>query len=503
MPKTRGSSGADHLDELCAQADAKRIAGDTDAALPLYEAAVRSAERLGDTQRLGQIFTSLAKVHQGRDELDRALTCCERSLALSLQAGDLGNAGRCLLTSARIHFYRGLTEQAHADLDRALMHARTADDRARVAEALALRGFWLVLVPERQQEGLDDLLAAVELCTTLNDTAGLIMSTMLLGDAQSQLGDYARACKSFAQARNLCHGAGNRTEEGIALINLALAQLELGDFQEAARLAEVGHDNAAAIAHPFQEVLTEVLQVVAHAHLGRLAGAEDALMAAVARARTIGNRYLEALVLPQLMAVRLLAGRPRAAIAAGAALAALGHGEAESRRHALLAEAHGRLGQLRKAEAHAEQAWLLASESCSQGHMAWALRAKALVAFAQGDGIAAHKAALASQAIAARLELRYLAALLEGLLGEIALADGKADAETRFRTLTALARQLQLPLLETAALAGAALAASGDAAAVRRQRDALLADRPARARDAWLRHGPWAALWTGLERVNS
>ncbi|HEY9722543.1 MAG TPA: tetratricopeptide repeat protein [Oscillatoriaceae cyanobacterium] len=491
------------LDYLSALADVRRVSGDAEGALPLYEEAIREAESRGELLRLATLLTSLAKVQQGLGRLSEALQSCERSLDVSLQAGDLGNAGRCLMTSARIHLYRGEKEQTHADLDHALRLAREADDRSRLAEALALKGFLLVLVPERQEEGLDNLHASIELLITLGDRVGLNMSYMLLGDALSQLGDYTGARKSFAQARALCQEVGNRTEEGIALINLAIAALELGDFAEAGALAGEARQLGEAIDQDFHRVLASALETTAAALQGRLAGALGALDAALSQARALGNKYLEALVLPYVMTVRLFAGRLREAIAAGAELEALHHQESESRMHAELAEAHGRLGETKAAETHAEAAWQRASESCSQGHMAWALRARALVAFYRGDWELARKTALSSQAIATRLELRYLGALLDGLLGEIDRGEGRPEAAKHFKAMGDRARALDLPLLEAASLAGLAAIEPEQASAAVALLKRILKPLSRAERTHFLAHGPWAALWSGLEGVNS
>ncbi|MDB5096055.1 MAG: hypothetical protein JWM80_476, partial [Cyanobacteria bacterium RYN_339] len=369
--------------------DVRRVAGRFADARETYEEALRVAEALGERACCGRLLGSLAKLDQGQDDLPGALARCERAVEASLAADDLAEASRALMTAARVRYFGGDAVAAALEAGRALALGREADDPSRVAEALAFVGYMQTTGPDPDVvAGIAALHESIALLTTLADQAGLAQAYMLLGDAQAASEDLASARTSFNLSRWICQEVGNRTEEGIAMLNLATTALGLGDLAEAAALAAAAEANALALPNGFQAVTARVLGAAARVLVGQVAGTHETLAGALAAGRELATPYLDRLVLPWAAEAYLALGRLEEAREAGNAMqrsldAAGAQPAAQARLDALMGELLWRLGEPAAAAFHADRAARSVAAGRAGGELARVTRRLAWLAIAR------------------------------------------------------------------------------------------------------------------------
>lgn len=455
----RAAWGRLRLDYMIALGDVWRLTGSLAPARTLYQEALALAEALNEARLAGPLLVSLAQVMQGLDDLAEAERLGDRAVNACLAAGDRPAAARALLTAARIRLHRGAVADAQAQANRAMAIAREAEDPVRLAEALALLGYlYTAMPPKRLADGVTCLHESIAILSGQEDRGGLLLSYMLLGNAQLAMGDAPAAARSFAIARWIGQDTGNRSEEGIALVNMALASLELGRLEEALETAQQAAAHARSLESPYQQGLAAGVEALAFAHLGLAAQAFGALETAEALASAPDQRYLAALVWQWSQEARLLLGDAIGARRAGEALAsvttATGQAEAESRAHALMAETYGRLGEPVEAFVAAQRALASAEEAKAQGDQVRALRVIAWLMATDGDRAGARRLAESACGLSRQLGSAYQTAQLEGLLGELARKSEPALARVHFEAMAELADAMGCRPLQAQALAG-------------------------------------------------
>lgn len=482
------------LDYLAALGDLWRHTGRLADARAAYDEALQLAEALNEPRLTGPMLTSLAQVLQGLDAWDEAERLADRAVKACLAVNDASGAARALLTAARLRVHAGRLTDAHIQVQRALAIARDAGDGPRLADALGLMGYLHIAShPKRLQEGVDCLHESIAIASAHEDRGGLLLGHMLLGNAQLAMGDYGGSARAFAIARWIAQDTGNRSEEGIALINLALAALELGRLQEALTEAVAARRHAEALDNRYQLGLALGVEALAHAHLGQLAEAHAALSQAEAMASAPENPYMATLVWQWAQEARLLLGDAAGALRAGEALGKLtietGNAEAESRTNALLAETLGRLGDRPAAMRAAQMALASAEAARAQGDQVRALRVIAWLMAEDGDRAGARRFADMACTIARGLGGAYQAALLERLQGEWLRRDDPPGARAHFEAMRALADEMACPPLQALALAEL-----GRGAAARAQLSAMLNGADATIRQQFLQIPEFARI---------
>jgi hypothetical protein len=417
----------ERLAGLQALGDVRRVTGRFAPAREAYDEALLMAEAMADRAACGRILGNLAKLDQGQDDLAGALARAAAAQEASLWADDPAEASRAAMTCARVQYFRGDAAAAREAASQALALGREAEDPSRVAEALAFVGYLQTTGPAPElAAGIAALHESIALLTALSDKAGLAQAYMLLGDAQASAEDLGAARTSFNLARWICQEAGNRTEEGIALLNLAVTALGLGELAEAGALAEAAEANARALPNGFQAVTARVLGATAAVLAGRVAGAHDALTGALAEGRGLESAYLDRVVLPWAAEAFLALGRLEDAREAGLAMQrALDAGGADAAQQAgldaWLAEAFWRLGEPAAAAFHADRANRAATAGKAGGELARVARRLAWLALQREDWPEATRTADLAAACAARRGDKLTAAAVEGLRAAIAL----------------------------------------------------------------------------------
>ncbi|MEB3198538.1 MAG: AAA family ATPase [Candidatus Sericytochromatia bacterium] len=427
--------------------------------------AIDLAEHLGAQRELGRLLGSQAKACLVLQESAVALEYCSRAILVSEAAGDSVNQTRCLLVAARLHFYAGDLPTSLRMAEQAAAIAETSFDVTSQGSAYAFAGYVCVASSDPAQipHGISQLQRSLTLLLSSGDKLGLVNSYNLLGNAQNALGEPREAWESFQAGRALAFESGSRSDEVVAVLNLAITALELGNLSEVRERAQ----EAEALSSRYGVKYTHGYAMSMRALGDVLAGAGQESLALMERAlvftRDLRNKYVEALVLMYQVELLLNLGQWKEALTASQALRevidATGNPEPETRLNAMLAELHLHRDELPDAEWRVELAYQAAKVALSKGMQARALRIKAQVAVAREQWREAANWAQEALELAIRVGNALEQARVYAILGEIALAQGHSQARQHFLQMRQLAEEVGSPSLQAQAHFGLAAAA--------------------------------------------
>ncbi|MDB5100841.1 MAG: Serine/threonine protein kinase [Cyanobacteria bacterium RYN_339] len=417
------------------------------------------ADTLVPAADLGRLLTSLAKAYQVQGLYPQAIAAAERSEGVCLEVGDEPGAGRAALTLARIRFYQGQGDAAVADAERSLALVAPHQEKGLTGIAQAFLGYLYVTTrPERLDAGVQLLHDSLLLLLEAGDKPGLNDSYNLLGNAQNLLGNFRDAWTAFAESAKVCREIGFREDEAVAMVNLALTAIELGDWPAAREQAVAARELAEGLGAKLPWSMGLAMEAAALANLGPLAPAAGLAAQAVAMARGMGNKYLESLALAQQIEVLVALGRLAAAQAAcdmqAALITATNNQECAGRLAAAQAEVAARQGLHGIAREHAAVALEAARASGALGQEVQALRVQARIELLAGETEAARGLARTALDLAERLGCQAQRADILAMLGEAA---GDAGAVAYFAAMPPVS-----PVLEARSLFGRAVACPND-----------------------------------------
>jgi tetratricopeptide (TPR) repeat protein len=464
----------------------RRPRGDGKGAKEVQAEAIDLAEQLGKRRELGRLLGSQAKAALLLGENPVALGYAQRAVTVSEDEGDDLNVGRCLLTAARALFFSGKLHDALEQANRAASVAERIGDILLQGSAYALAGYFCVASsdPSLIPRGIELLERSLAVLLPSGEKLALVNSYNLLGNAQNALGDHREAWASFLAGRTISYEVGLRADEVVAVVNLAITALELGDLPEATARAEEAVALSTSTSVRYAQGYASALHAMASAWAGRCEQVLEQMASAISFTRELKNKYVEALILLYQVELLLLVGQHEGAMVAARGLRELidqtGNTEPEPKLNALLAEAHLRRGEQEDAAWRAELAYQAALVSQSKGGQVRALRVKAAAAASGGRWQEARALAERGMTLAASIGARLEASRLACALGEATIALGLAGAFAHYDTAVGYAREAGAPALEAVALYGMACARPHDPEAharVLRARDMLRAVR--------------------------
>ncbi len=342
----RGPLESSYLELL---ADAHRHSGAFGAARERYEALL--ALLPGDDARRPRVWTSLGLACQSLSGYEDALKAFDRACTEAERLNEPFQGLRALTSEARLAYLNGDVERAAGAARKALKAARQHDSPALLAESLALIGYLMVVQdPAAGEHGLALLNEALSLRRKLGDPVALGDGLMFLGNAQIIAGRPLEALRTFSDNLQICRDTGAAAEDAVtALLNIAIARLDLGAFQEATAGARDALETARSVGSRDLEVYAQTIEAVAIAQTGKLATAGDLLRQAVAAARSLESPYLEAAALSLGAEAKLALGSALEArddlVRARKLAAEAGTLEFESRALFLLADAYSQLAE--------------------------------------------------------------------------------------------------------------------------------------------------------------
>ncbi|MEB3222404.1 MAG: protein kinase [Candidatus Sericytochromatia bacterium] len=466
----------------------RRPRGDAKGAKEVQAEAIDLAERIGKRADLGRLLGSQAKAALLLGEVQVALDYAQRAVRVSEAEGDGFNVSRCLMSAARAQFFSGKISDALERANRAASVAEQVGDIPLQGAAYALAGYFCVASSDPGQipHGIELLENSLKVLLPVGEKLGLVNSYNLLGDARNTLGDHRQARASFLAGRTISYEAGLRPDEVVALVNLAITAIELGDLPEAIARAEEAGEVSQKNSVKYAQGYASALAALASAWAGRGEHVLDQMAAALGYTREIKNKYVEAPVLLCQVELHLLVGQHEAAMVAARSLRELidqtGNTSPEAKLNALLSEIHLRRQELDDAGWRAELAYQAALVSQSKGIQVRSLRAKAAVELAAGRWDEAARLAQVGLELALQIGVRLEASRLAVCLGEALLAAGRPGAVAQFESALQQAVEAGAPCLEAIALFGLACASPHHpeaVARVSRARELLKAARDA------------------------
>ncbi|MDB5100881.1 MAG: putative serine/threonine protein kinase, partial [Cyanobacteria bacterium RYN_339] len=418
-------------------ADTLRLVGKGEAARDLYLEAIPLAQQIGAQDYLSRMFTSLADVYVSLENMSEALMCCQRSLEISLGNDNKPAAVRSYLTSNVLQFMVGNLAGSLEDTENALAMARELDDKNAVAEALAFLGhLYVAAVPNKSAEGITHLTEAVVILDELGNKVGLANAYNLLGAAQYRQGDFKQAWDSFELNQRISQELGLVEEVAFGLLNQSITAYELGKFADGVAKAKAADDLAQSHGYAMVHALAVAFMSAGKAYLGRLAEATRYANEAMGLFKESKNKYLEGRVLEHRIALLLYMGRLKEARETGEHLLSLleetGNTEPIAHVHAMLGEIVARDGSLDDAERHLDLAFADALAADAKGVLVQVFKNRAYIALQREKFDDARAIAREALLMSYRCGTAYQTVELQGIQGEIDLAEGKGEAATPY-----------------------------------------------------------------------
>jgi tetratricopeptide (TPR) repeat protein len=265
---------------------------DLESAREWLDAALELAREAGDDPTEGAALGNLGIVHYRQREFDRAQPLFERAFEKSRARGDKRGMAVGTLNLGNVFWCRGQFDEAKAHYERYQDLSREIGYRE--GEALAAGNLGNVLFSlGRVAEASSSYKHCLALAEAIGDRHKTALFTASLANVDMLLGRFKRAHELLERARALSREIGMRREEAAATRVLGEIAVEKGDFDGARELLEES-------VRVFDEIGEGEGALTTRVALGRLAWIvgreEDAvreLDAALAEARTIGDRSQE------------------------------------------------------------------------------------------------------------------------------------------------------------------------------------------------------------------
>jgi class 3 adenylate cyclase/predicted ATPase len=286
----------------------------------LAETAIEAVGRLGDDVGAARAWRLLALVETFAAETATVRRALEQALVHARAAGDRREEAEIegqLLTA--LTYGAAPVDEGIRAAEEHLRHARergSPSAEARVLPALAA----LRAMRGEFEEARALVAAAAALVEDLGWTVALVNIAWVAGEVELMAGDAAAARSPLREAYERLQGMGERSYLSTVAAMLALAEFELGNEEEALRLA----GESAAVAAPgdaFSQVLWRSARALVLSRRGDSAAAEALGREALERAAATDSPVLRADAFLTLATVLDAAGRrDEAAAAAGQAL---------------------------------------------------------------------------------------------------------------------------------------------------------------------------------------
>jgi len=216
---------------LCT-ARASSAIGQLDASAMLLEHVIDSADapKLLATKALA--MAELASVNAKQGAFDRAHSLAQKSLEAARESGDLQAEYRAISGLGQTHLEAADFEPAYQHLEAALDMARSLSLRRREGlelHQLSICAFRMGRRPEAESRAREALAIFLE----IHDLASEGDCRVNLGRILLDLDNPDEGVRLLEAGRELCATVGRRVYEGLALLELGLARVQLGSLQEA------------------------------------------------------------------------------------------------------------------------------------------------------------------------------------------------------------------------------------------------------------------------------
>ena len=171
--------------------------------------------------------TTLGEVHHSRGHADSALAEYRTALAAPMRPEQVAERGRLCNDIGIAHHDLGTLDQAREYLERALALREAIGDSEGVGVTLNNIGR-LQQTLGRPDASIPWLDRAIAMRRALGDSAGVAAGYANVGYAYDLMAEPARALDAYTAARGALTGLDHPAYQGLALLNIARAQLALG-----------------------------------------------------------------------------------------------------------------------------------------------------------------------------------------------------------------------------------------------------------------------------------
>jgi DNA-binding CsgD family transcriptional regulator len=229
VPAAERPDGLDEIEVLHRLADAARLAGDRDGAIPIAEAALAQLDPEADPLRSAAIHTLLGLLHRSRGE---SLGELERALALLPPEPSPARAAALVLRCFKARYGAPPRRTRDGALE-ALEAARATHARAEEGRALAMLGF-----AEAHGGGPDaaipHLEGAIEIAKELDRGDDLANALNTLAEASMLLGRIEEAKSTLTAGFEAVRSAGLALSDGVLIqASITECEIHLGQWREA------------------------------------------------------------------------------------------------------------------------------------------------------------------------------------------------------------------------------------------------------------------------------
>lgn len=224
-------SAADHL----AEARAAERAGQIEAAVSGYHAALATAERTGQAAVLAEALRRLGVVHHQRNEPGLARELCWRSYQTALGEGDQPLAAEALNTLGGVEFERGQMQRAHELLGEALrLGGGRPDLRSRIEQNLGI----LATIQGDHAAALGHYRSSLEACRAAGDEKGCAIAYHNLGMISADRNEWTEAERFYQESYRIAERIGEVHLQGLCRLNHSEVHLARQSFELARESAE-------------------------------------------------------------------------------------------------------------------------------------------------------------------------------------------------------------------------------------------------------------------------
>jgi tetratricopeptide (TPR) repeat protein len=289
--------------------------------IPLLQAALDAARRLGDKNAEGIHLGNLGVAYADLGDARKAIEFYEQALAVMQEIGNKRAEGSILGNLGLAYFYLGDARKAIEFYQQALAVMQEIGDKRAEGSILGnLGNAYFYLGDARKAIEFHEQALAID--REIGDRRGEGNDLGNLGNAYADLGDVNKAIECYEQALVIDREIGDRRGEGADLGNLGLAYADLGDARKAIEF----YEQALAIVREIGDKRAEGSILgnlgLAYAALGDARKAIEFYEQALAIDREIGDRRGEGADLANMgMAYKELGDKEKAKALWQAALA--------------------------------------------------------------------------------------------------------------------------------------------------------------------------------------
>jgi tetratricopeptide (TPR) repeat protein len=205
--------------------------------IPLLQAALEAARRLGDKSAEGIHLGNLGLAHFALGDARKAIEFYEQALALDREIGDRRGEGAALGNLGNAYFALGDARKAIEFYQQALAIAQEIGDRRNEGTWLGNLGLAYAALGDARK-AIEFYEKCLELHREIGDRRGEGNALGNLGLAYAALGDARKAIEFYQQALAIAREIGDRRGEGADLGNLGSAYYALGDARKAIEFYE-------------------------------------------------------------------------------------------------------------------------------------------------------------------------------------------------------------------------------------------------------------------------